>query len=151
MTASHYHELRAWRLAYAFKLSVYDLVLRSPLAADFTLRDQLRNAAASAPSNISEGFARFDPADFARLVKIAKASLVECQNHLQDAVDRGYISGAVRDEHLARANEALKEIGGLIAYLQSPEAKRNAERIRRARIEQREQRRQARRRTNEDC
>ena len=139
MAASHYRDLRAWQLAYAFKLGIYEL-LRGRLAGDYALRDQLRDAAASAPSNISEGFGRFDPGDFARLVKIAKASLIECQNHLQDAVDRGYISGDVRDEHTGRSNAALKEIGGLIDYLQSPEAKRNAERIRRARVERRRRR-----------
>jgi four helix bundle protein len=140
VSASSFRELRAWQLAQAFKLGIYELIARKPLAADFPLCDQLREAAASAPSNISEGFGRFDPADFARLVKIAKASLIECQNHLQDAVDRGHISIEICRRHTTRSDEALREIAGLIDYLQSPAAKQNAERIRRKRIERREQR-----------
>jgi four helix bundle protein len=137
MSASTFQELRAWQLARVFKLGIYALTEREPLASDFYLRDQLRNAAASAPSNISEGFGRFDPLDFARMVKIAKASLLECQNHLLDAVDRGYVAPAVCDEQVAKAGEVLSEIAGLLDYLQSPDAKRNAERIRQRRFEKR--------------
>jgi four helix bundle protein len=138
VTAGSFKELRAWQLAHAFKVGVYDLTSQGSLARDFGLRDQLREAAASAPSNISEGFGRFDPPDFARFVKIAKASLVECQNHLIDAVDRGHIAEAVRREYSEKAREALKEVAGLLDYLQSPEAKKNAERIRQRRFERRQ-------------
>ena len=137
MSASKFEELRAWQLARAFKLGIYELTEYEPLASDFRLRDQLRDAAASAPSNISEGFGRFDPPDFARFVKIAKASLLECQNHLLDAVDRGHIAAAVCDQHVVKAKEVLCEVAGLLDYLQSPEAKRNAERIRQKRVERR--------------
>jgi four helix bundle protein len=140
MSASTFQEMRAWQLARAFKLGIYELTECEPLARDVPLRDQLREAAASVPSNISEGFGRFDPPDFARLVKIAKASLLECQNHLLDAVDRGHIPAAVCDQYFASAGELLYEIAGLLDYLQSPEAKRNAERIRQQRFERRRRR-----------
>ena len=130
-------DIRAWQLAEEFKLNVYRLTDAGALARDRRLRDQLREAAASATSQISEGFGRFDPVDFARFVKIGRASLVECKNHLIDAVDRGYISAEKQREYSLRADDALKEMAGLIDYLQSPEAKRNAERIRQARIDRR--------------
>jgi four helix bundle protein len=148
MGVGDFRDLRAWQLARTFKLGIYRLVAEKPLANDFKLRDQLRDAAASAPANISEGYGRFDPADFARFVKVAKASLRECQNHLQDAVDRGYISEAVRQQHAEAASEALKEIAGLLDYLQAPEARRNAERIRQQRIARRRQRVAANKATN---
>ena len=130
-------DIRAWQLEEEFKLNVYRLTDAGALARDRRLRDQLREAAASATSQISEGFGRFDPVDFARFVKIGRASLVECKNHLIDAVDRGYISAEKQREYSLRADDALKEMAGLIDYLQSPEAKRNAERIRQARIDRR--------------
>jgi hypothetical protein len=65
------------------------------------------------------------------------ASLLECHNHLGDAVDRERITEAMRREHLPRWEEAMKEAGGLLDYLQSPEAKRNADRLRQRRIERR--------------
>ena len=73
-------------------------------------------------------------------MKTARASLIECQNHLDDAVDRGHITEADRNEHDDLALEALKEVGGLLDYLQSPEAKRNAERLRQKRIDRRNRR-----------
>jgi four helix bundle protein len=134
-------QIRAWHVTRVFKKPIYDLTDKGSLARDRSLRDQLRNAAASAPSNISEGFGRLDPGDFARLVRVARASLVECQNHLVDAVDRGHITEDVRRVHSAMADEALREMGGLHDYLQSPEARRNAERIRQRRSERRRLRR----------
>jgi four helix bundle protein len=134
-------DIRAWQFARQFKISVYRLTDAMPLARDLRLRDQLREAAASAAGNISEGFGRFDPADFARFVKIARASLVECKNHLIDALDRGHIDEQTLQAHAALADDALKEAAGLLDYLQSPEAKRNAERIRQSRIERRRGRR----------
>jgi four helix bundle protein len=140
MIAKKFRELRAWQAAYAFKLKVYDLIEEGPLSEDERLRKQFREGAASAPSQISEGFGRFDPVDFARFVKMARASILECQNHLQDAVDRQHITEHVREEHDKFAREALMEIGGLLDYLHSPEAKRNAERIRQKRVERRQRR-----------
>ena len=131
-------DIRAWRLAHEFKVGVYRLMESSPFARDVRLRDQLREAAASAVSQISEGFGRFDPMDFARFVKMARASLIECKNHLVDAFDRGYISADIQREHGMRADSALKEMAGLLDYLQSPEAKRNADRVRQGRIQRRE-------------
>ena len=145
MTARTFRDLRAWQAAYAFKLRIYDLVETGPLLGDERLSKQLREAAASATSQVSEGFGRFDPVDFARFVKMARASILECQNHLQGAVDRRHITDQVRQEHNQLAVEVLKEIGGLLDYLQSPEAKRNAERIRQKREERRQQRKLRRR------
>jgi four helix bundle protein len=133
----HIEDIRAWRLAYEFKMAIYRLTEQGSLSRDVRLRDQLREAAASAPSHVSEGFGRFDPADFARFVKMARGSVMECRNHLVDAVDRGHITADVRAAHDACAEEMLKETTGLLDYLQSPEARQNAERIRQRRIERR--------------
>jgi four helix bundle protein len=140
MIARRFEDLRSWQLARAFKLAVYQLIVVPPLSNDERLVGQLREAARSAVSHVSEGFGRFDPLDFARFVKMARASLVECKNHLVDAVDSGLISETTREEHSNKADAALAELGGLLDYLQSPEAKRNAERIRQTRFERRRRR-----------
>jgi len=140
MAAKSFDELRAWKSARTFKLAVYRLCGTGRLAGDFALRDQLRSAAASAPSQIAEGFGRFNPADFARFLGIAKASLIEAQNHLQDAVDRQHITEDVRREHHALADIALRDVIAFIEYLQSEQAQQNAKRAR--------EKRQARRNEN---
>ena len=90
---------------------------------------------------MAEGFGRFNPADFARFLVMARASVMESQNHLRDAVDKGYITKEIRLEHDALAAAALREVTGLMEYLQSPEALRNARRARERRIASRGSRR----------
>ena len=135
--AKNFGDLRVWRAASEFKKGVYRLTETEPFRWESRLRDQLREAAASAVSHISEGYARFEPADQARFMRMAKASLVECQNHLIDAVDRGVIKEEVREEHNEKIESALRQIGPFIVYLQSPQAKKNAERIKRQRAARR--------------
>jgi hypothetical protein len=66
---------------------------------------------------------------------------MESQNHLRDAVDKGYVTEETRLEHDALAEAALQEVTGLMEYLQSPEALRNARRARERRIASRPERR----------
>jgi four helix bundle protein len=138
--AKNYRQLRVWDAARDVKKSLYDLIDTPPFDRAERLRDQLREAAASAVSQISEGYGRFDPGDHARYLKMARASLVECQNHLVDAMDRGLIADSVREEHDKRIQGVLNGLGGLIAYLQSAQAKRNVERIKQRRAARRRRR-----------
>ena len=57
-----------------------------------------------------------------------------------DFVDRGYITEQQRLELNRLAERALEEVTGLIEYLQSPEAARNAQRARERRISTRARR-----------
>jgi four helix bundle protein len=141
--AKNYREMRVWESARAFKKTIYDLVDTKPFAKEDRLRDQLREAASSAASQIGEGYGRFEPGDHARYLKMARASLIECQNHLIDAVDRKAITETVRHEHDATIVGILRELDPLIGYLQSPEAKKNVERIKRQTAERRMRRRKA--------
>lgn len=127
-----------------YKNAIYRLCERGPLAIDSSRRRQLENAAAAAPAHVAEGFGRFNPADFARFLVMARSSLMESQNHLRDAVDRRYIAEEHRVEHDALAEAALGEVTGLMEYLQSPEALRNARRARERRIVSRAERRKVR-------
>lgn len=63
---------------------------------------------------------------------------MESQSHLMDLVDAKYITDAKRQELDALAQEALREVTGLLEYLQSPEALRNARRARERRIASRQ-------------
>lgn len=62
--ARTYDELDAWQLANQLKLGVYSLTESGSVTRDFRFRDQLRDAAASGPSIIAEGFGRYKPAQF---------------------------------------------------------------------------------------
>jgi four helix bundle protein len=135
-----FHQLRAWQACDAYKKAVYQLCLDTPLARDWKRRGQLEASVAGPPGHIAEGFGRFSPIDFAKFLVIARSSLMESQNHLRDAVDKQYISEDTRVKLDALAEVALEEVTGLMEYLQSPEALRNARRARERRIASRSER-----------
>jgi four helix bundle protein len=144
MGVRRFTELRAWQACVSYKKAVYQLCRCGPLSKDWDLRAQLEKSVAGAPACIAEGFGRFNPADFARFVVMARSSLMESQNHLRDAVDKGHITEETRLEHDPLAEAALQEVTGLMEYLQSPEALRNARRARERRISSRPDRRRTR-------
>jgi four helix bundle protein len=86
--ARDFRDLVAWQLSYQLKCEVFAFTETGPAPKDFKYRDQIRDAGASAPRNISEGFGRFRPLEFARFLEFARASLMETQNHLIDGRDR---------------------------------------------------------------
>ena len=112
-------EIAAWQHARALKLQV-DALLRKPaIASQFKFRSQVADAARSGPRNIAEGFARFSNKDFARLVRIAKASESEVVNHLIDAFEQGLITEdeLASTQYLAR--RAMGAAIGLIRHLET--------------------------------
>ena len=114
-----FREIAAWQRSREVRSLAYQLVKRSAVARDFKFRDQLRDAARSAPRNIAEGFARYKHKEFAQFVRIAKGSMAEVLDHFIDAVDNGYLSPAEFPAHEHACKKALKAINGLIRYLES--------------------------------
>jgi four helix bundle protein len=123
VSANDFTELDAWQLSSELYRSVLPLLTRPPLKQQFKLRDQLEDAAASAPRNIAEGFARFEGPEFAQFLRVAIGSLSETRNHLMDARHRGYISEAEWNSCDVLARRAIGATNGLRAYLLSPRNK----------------------------
>src|SRR5436305_945226 len=65
-------ELDVWKLAWELKQRVYAFTETGPASRDFKFREEIRDAARSAPDNISEGFYRFAPRQFNHFMDIAK-------------------------------------------------------------------------------
>ncbi len=114
-----FRELGAWQRSREVKLLAYELLNRPGASTDFKFRDQLRDAARSAPRNIAEGFARYRHKEFAQFVRIAKGSIGEVLEHFIDAVDNGYLSPEELPRHEHACKKALLAINGLIRYLES--------------------------------
>lgn len=116
--ARSFTELDAWKLSNQLKLGVYELIRIGAASRDFEFRDQIRNAAASAPRNIAEGFGRYVPREFAQYLRVANGSLMETSNHLQDGVDRRYFRPEQIGELQLLARRASAATTRLIKYLQ---------------------------------
>ena len=117
MVARHYSELECWQLAHELKCEVISFTARMPAKADRDFCDDIRAAARSAPSNIAEGFGRETHRDFAHFLSIARASLMETENHLQDALDCAYITPPEHERLTTLARRALGATTSLQSYL----------------------------------
>lgn len=115
--AKHFEGLECWQLARDLKIRLYAVLERPNVAKDFRYVDQLRDAAASAPRNIAEGFGRRTNPDFLHYLDIARGSLDEIQNHLLDGVDRRHIDDREYQELRKLSERALGAVSGLQRYL----------------------------------
>lgn len=116
MATSH-RELQAWRLADAVRRSVAGLIRkqRVRLDADFCL--QAQRAARSACRNICEGFYRFGHPEFAHFVNIARASLGELLDTVDDARLEGYVTAAEGDSLEDQVQHAIAASNSLYTHL----------------------------------
>ena len=110
-------DLDAWKLANELKLGVFELLHRPAVQRDEDFRDQIRDAAASAPRNIAEGFGRFKPREFGQYLRIANGSLHEVSNHLRDGVDRRYFTTSEIAPLQTLSRRASAASAALIRYL----------------------------------
>ena len=55
------------------------------------MKDQLRRAAVSVPTNVAEGFERYSRKEYVRFLNIAKGSAGEVRSLLRVALEIGYI------------------------------------------------------------
>jgi four helix bundle protein len=115
--AKHYRELVCWQLAHELKCEVFAFTDKLPARGDRDFCQHIRAAARSAPSNISEGFGRETHRDFAHFLSIARASLMETDNHLHDALDCRYITESDHKRLSSLAQRALAATTGLQSYL----------------------------------
>ena len=122
MVANRYEELDCWQLANELKVGVYTLTESGTAARDFDFRDQIRRSAASAPSNIAEGFGRYKPPQFRQFLDIAIASLYETSNHLRDGVERKHFKPVDIEPFLRLAKRASAASIGLKRYLKNAKA-----------------------------
>jgi four helix bundle protein len=112
-----YRELQCWQLAGELKRRVYAIIASPPAKHDFKFCDQIRDSARGGPRAIAEGFGRFRPTEFARYLEFARASLMETQSHLDDALDSGYITEPLHDELTLLADRAIGATTNLHRYL----------------------------------
>ena len=113
-----FEDIVAWQYGRALCRDIYRLTGEQPFSRDFALRDQIRRAAISIPSNIAEGFERFRPAEFHQFLSIAKGSLGELRTQLYIAGDIGYINEEAQTALFEAASQTAIKIGALRASIE---------------------------------
>jgi len=127
---TRFEELHAWQLCTELEALVCELADTEWRGRDSALHAQIRKSASSAPALIAEGWGRFNPADFANYVRMAKGSLNETKSHLRSARCQGLITEATLLRVLDMFYRAIGATSALGRYLRSPQAHRFIETIR---------------------
>ena len=118
-SAKRYQDLVCWQLAGELEQLVFELTATGPVSRDLKFRDQIRDSSASATRNMAEGFGRYWPADFAKFLTIARASLMETHNSAGTGFKRGYFTAENTDKMQRLAARSGKAATRLIQYLRS--------------------------------
>ena len=122
-----FKELLAWQLADTLRAEIVEFTETGPTARDFRYRDQIRDAGASPPRNIAEGFGRYHPSEFARFLEFAIASYEEIKDALVDGLNRGYLDDK-RCTRLRNLAGAAENVAKKLLRAKRRQAAKNAER-----------------------
>jgi len=76
MRFSKIEEIEVWRRSMELATQTYQVTSKGAIERDWGLRDQMRRAAVSIPSNIAEGFERNSEGDFNRFLLIESFELL---------------------------------------------------------------------------
>jgi len=77
--AKNFEDLEVWQRGCRLTVQVYKAINHFK---DYSLKDQIRRAAVSIPSNIAEGAERNYQKDFIRFLRISKGSTAELRTQL---------------------------------------------------------------------
>jgi four helix bundle protein len=98
---------------------IIELCARPEVKRDFGFCGQADRAAASACRNLAEGFTRYRHPDFARFVTMARASLGELLDSLDEALAKGYVNAQQFEELDQSVRAAMASANALRRYLQN--------------------------------
>ncbi len=108
-----FQDLKVWQRAKDLAVYIYKLTGKTPFTKDFGLRDQIRKAAVSIPSNIAEGDELGTNKQAIRHFYIAKGSSAEVLTQAIIALEIGYIDNK-SFKHIEKERNA---ISGMLARL----------------------------------
>ena len=111
-----FRKLNIWQKAKEIAVKIYYLTEKDVFKKDFSLKDQLRRAAISVPSNIAEGDERFTNKESIRYLYIANGSIAELITQLLICKDIGYLSGLNVNILVEELENLSKMIKTLIKY-----------------------------------
>lgn len=106
-------DLDVYRLAFELTLRVYKITETFPKSELFGLVSQMRRAAVSINSNLSEGSARGTSGEYKQFVGIARGSTAELAYQIKIATALGFID----DKESVYLCEAVDRVGKMLSKL----------------------------------
>ena len=114
-----FEDLLVWQKAIEFVKDVYLITNVGELKRDFALRDQIRRAAVSIPTNIAEGFERASRKEYLLFLNIAKGSAGETRSLFRVGLEVGYFDQRTYDRLRERVMTLSRYLFNQIASIRS--------------------------------
>lgn len=114
-----FEDLIVWQRAMDLAADVYRVTAGFPREEIYGLRQQVRNAASSVPSNIAEGQGRGTTKEFLHFLRIARGSLNEVIPQMLLAKRFGYVSEEHAESNRSLAEDVARLMGALVRTLES--------------------------------
>ena len=114
-----FEDLLVWQKGMDMVKQVYLLSEGGKFRQDFALRDQLRRAAISIPSNIAEGFERASKKEYVNFLNFAKGSAGEVRSLFYLAFELGYLEKSKHDELRSAVLELSRYLSNHIKSLRA--------------------------------
>jgi len=108
-----FEDLIVWQKSMSLAEEIYRVTKQGEFAKDWGLRDQVRRAAVSIPSNIAEGYERQTTQEYIRFLTIAKGSAGEVRTQLILAGKLGYVTPIEASSLVEAASEVSRMLEGL--------------------------------------
>ena len=90
-TVRSFEGLLVWQMGIELAKRIYCLTTEGSFQRDFGLKDQIRRASVSVPTNIAEGFELSSRKEYLKFLNIAKGSAGEVRSLLRVAWEVGYL------------------------------------------------------------
>ncbi|NUY81765.1 four helix bundle protein [Flavobacterium sp. MAH-1] len=105
-----FRKYEIWQMSHSFTLKIYAVTKNFPKEEIFNLTSQLRRAAVSIPTNISEGCGRNSDREFNHFLNIALGSTSETKYLLILAHELNYLSSESFSEMNKEVNNIKSKI-----------------------------------------
>ena len=112
-----FRDLIVWQKSMDLAEQVHQATKLFPKDELYGLTSQMRRAAVSVPSNITEGQARNSTGEFIQFLGIAQGSLAELETQAELAFRLTLLSAESREQLVSAAQESAKMLHALIAKL----------------------------------
>jgi four helix bundle protein len=116
-------DLNVWKSSSYLAIEIFNLTKKFPKEELYGVTSQMRRAAISVPSNISEGAGRGSRVEFIRFLNIASGSLSELETQLYITKEIGFFNIEKFNDLSNKINLIRAQITGLKKHLQSQSTK----------------------------
>lgn len=101
-TINRFEDLEVWKESMQLAMRVYHAMENS---RDFSLRDQMRRAAVSVPSNIAEGYERDSNKEFVQFLNYSRGSCGELRTQVYLMAKLGQIDPGASSDLIERSRK----------------------------------------------